>query len=91
MPPILRLSNLSQVRIEENDAGIILKPDGSVRVFTTGEIDGNNLTPAQQEQGERLAVIMAVLGNNALFTAIYNQLVEAEAAGEDLLDLGKPN
>ena len=47
--------------IQEGDAGIVLKPDGSFQVFTTGQIDPKNLTEAQIQQGEKLVALSLAL------------------------------
>ena len=54
----LTLDNLTPKPIEEGDAGIILKPDGSFQIFNTHKhIDGTNLTPEQLRQGRILLAL----------------------------------
>jgi hypothetical protein len=49
-------------KIEEGDAGVILKKNGEFVVFNThGAIDPDNLTDRQVEQGQQLLGIAAAL------------------------------
>lgn len=65
----LTLENIVSAPIEQGDAGIILKPDGTFKVFTTGHIDAANLTEAQKGQGEKLMVLAGVLVDDDLYAA----------------------
>lgn len=47
--------------IEDGDAGIVLKPDGSFKLFSTGKIDFANMTEAQLAQGEKLVALAIAL------------------------------
>lgn len=62
----LKLENIVSAPIEQGDAGVILKPDGSFKIFTTGHIDAANLTEAQMQQGERLMALIYVLNDPTL-------------------------
>lgn len=89
MAPLLRLTNLTDVCIEENDAGIILKPNGEIRVFTTGNVDAAALSPQQTQQGERLMAMLAVLTNEGLLEGVMEKIADAEAQGVELVKLGR--
>ncbi|UIN38381.1 hypothetical protein [Methylobacterium oryzae] len=56
---LLTLENTVTSPIEHGDAGVILKPDGTFKVFSTG-IDGP-LTPAQEAQGRKLIALSIAL------------------------------
>lgn len=62
--PLLTQSNLDLPRIEEGDAGILLKKGGGFVVFNCHkELDVENMTDRQTEQGRALqafAVALAV-------------------------------
>ncbi|MBP2498352.1 hypothetical protein ABID82_005038 [Methylobacterium sp. PvP062] len=56
---LLTLENTVTSPIEHGDAGVILKPDGTFKVFSTG-VDGP-LTPAQEAQGRKLIALSIAL------------------------------
>ena len=85
--PILKLAHITSVRIEEGDAGVIVKADGSIRVFTTGAMEGR-LTAAQEDQTEKVMVLVAVLSDEELYAAVLGHVAEHSA---DLVDLGALN
>jgi hypothetical protein len=58
---MLKLENIVSAPIEEGDAGIILKPDGSFKVFSTGAIDPKHLTNGQVDQGTKLIALSVAL------------------------------
>lgn len=67
----LTLDNITPKPIEEGDAGIILKPDGSFQIFNTHRhIDGANLTPEQLRQGKILLALATALAHPQLLDVL---------------------
>jgi hypothetical protein len=79
---ILSRENIQAPTIEPGDAGIILKADGTFRVFNT-IADPTNLTPAQLELGRKLLALAAVLKD----PEILNLLIQNAGAFGDALSL----
>jgi hypothetical protein len=57
MSDLFKPSNIIDKPIETGDCGVILRKDGSFQIFSTGEIDPNNLTDRQVEQSTLLMAI----------------------------------
>lgn len=57
---VITRENIQHPSIAVGDAGVILKADGTFRVFNT-IADPTNLTPAQLEIGRKLLALAAVL------------------------------
>jgi hypothetical protein len=53
--------NLLPNPVAKGDAGVILKADGSFQVFNTSDIDPENMTTRQIEQGTALIAFAAAL------------------------------
>jgi hypothetical protein len=53
--------NLQPPEIMEGDAGVVLKLDGTFRIFQTSVIDADNMTERQIEQGNQILGIAAAL------------------------------
>lgn len=83
----LSVENLPTGPIVDGDAGIILKADGTFRIFTTGEINPEALTPAQEEQGRKLMALATALS----VPQLMHMLIEASrelGADEPIVDIG---
>lgn len=60
MHALLDKSDLVSAPIQEGDCGIVLKPDGTFQVFSTG-VKSSGLTPEQMEQGNKLVCMIVAL------------------------------
>lgn len=58
--------------IQEGDAGIIIRANGKIEVFSTGNVDISNLTEAQNTQ----AILIAAICNAVQNDAVLHDLVE---------------
>ncbi|MCA1427329.1 MULTISPECIES: hypothetical protein [unclassified Bradyrhizobium] len=73
MAAIITRENIQPPKIEEGDAGIILKADGTFRVFNT-IADPTKLIPAQIEQGKKLLALAAVLKDPEILKLITSNI-----------------
>lgn len=83
----LSVENLPAGPIVDGDAGVILKADGSFQIFTTGHINPQALTPAQEEQGRKLVALATALS----VPQLMDMLIEASrelGADEPMIDIG---
>jgi hypothetical protein len=79
---IITRENIQPPTIEPGDAGIILKTDGTFRVFNT-IADPANLTPAQLELGRKVLALAAVLKD----PVILDLLIQNTGAFGDAVSL----
>jgi hypothetical protein len=82
---LLKLENMVSAPIQEGDAGVILKPDGTFKVFSTG-VKGE-LTPAQHEQGRKLLAIAVALQHPEIMDILHRMAADPAIVG-DGVDLG---
>jgi hypothetical protein len=85
---LLTLENVVSAPIEDGDAGVILKADGSFKVFSTG-VSGE-LTPAQIEQGKKLIALSIALRYPEVM-AVLERMANDPALVGDGIDLGTIN
>lgn len=85
---LLTLENTVSSPIEHGDAGVILKPDGTFKVFSTG-IDGP-LTPAQEAQGKKLIALAIALRYPEVMSVLERMANDPDIVGEGI-DLGTAN
>jgi hypothetical protein len=90
MHALLGSSQLLSSPIEEGDAGIVLKADGTFRVFSTGKIDANNMTEAQLEQGEKLVALSIALSIPQILNTLKAMANDPEIVGQGV-NLGETN
>lgn len=90
MQGLIQTGNLVSAPIEEGDAGIILKRDGTFRIFSTGKIDADNLTEAQREQGERLIALSTALRHEQVMDVLKRIAADPAVTGP-VLDVGATN
>lgn len=84
---LLSDSNLMHSPITDGDAGIVLKPDGSFKVFTVGLIDKDNLTESQLAQGEKMVAISLALKIPAVMAVLIQMVNDPAITGPDLISL----
>lgn len=86
---MLNKSNLVAEPIEKGDAGVILKSNGTVKVFTSADYpaDPDQLTDDQLEQGRRLQALALVAGNEELMQQILKIVDDLNEAGVDILEV----
>lgn len=90
MHTLLGPSQLQSSPIEEGDAGIVLKSDGTFRVFSTGNIDPNNMTEAQLDQGEKLVALSLALSIPDVLNMLKAMANDPEIVGK-AVDVGRTN
>lgn len=74
---LLTLENITTAPIEEGDAGIILKADGSFRIFNTHkDIAANELTEGQLAQGRRMMALAVALKYPEVMQALEDAAAE---------------
>lgn len=62
MRSLITHENFVTAPVEDSDAGIILKRDGSFKIFSTGNLQNeNSLTLEQLEQGRKLIALSVAL------------------------------
>ncbi|MCK1534204.1 MULTISPECIES: hypothetical protein [unclassified Bradyrhizobium] len=71
MTAIITRENVQPPVVEEGDAGIIIKADGTFRVFNT-IADPANATPEQIELGRKLLALAAVLKDPEILGMLMN-------------------
>ncbi|MCP1540124.1 hypothetical protein [Methylorubrum extorquens] len=87
---LLKQEDFVSAPVEHGDAGVILKPDGSFKIFSTGEIDGANLTPEQERQGKTLLALAVALKFPEVMAILEQMSVDPNIVG-DGIDLGTLN
>lgn len=89
LPSLLTLENVTAAPIENGDAGIILKADGSFRVFNCHEgLDPSKVTEAQKDQARKLMAFAVALQVPAVMEILYDFSQNPDIVGS-VLDLGK--
>lgn len=79
---IIERENVQRPTVEEGDAGIILKADGSFRIFNT-IADPTRLTPAQRETGKKLIALATALQD----PVILDILMQAASTSGEVISL----
>lgn len=69
--------------IQEGDAGIILKPDGSFKIFSTGKIE-EPLTPEQEMQGRKLLALTVALKTPQVMQLLTDMSNDPDIVGEEI-------
>lgn len=87
MQPVFTAANLINEPIQDGDAGLILRKDGSFQIFSTGTIDPDALTKRQQEQGELLTLFALVI-NSPEIRSMLTDVVNSVSGNGPLIDLG---
>jgi hypothetical protein len=85
---LLTLEDTVTSPIEHGDAGVILKPDGTFKVFSTG-VDGA-LTPAQEAQARKLIALAVALRFPEVMAVLERMADDPNIVGEGI-DLGAAN
>lgn len=86
---LLNLANVTATPITTGDAGIILKQDGTFQLFSTGEIDGNNMTPEQLAQGEKLFALAVALQVPGVMDTLLMMAADPAIVGENVIAIGR--
>lgn len=71
--------------IERGDCGVILKADGSHRVFSTGmeDVTPETMTDAQREQGKRMVALSFALNSERIMAILYDLIEDPEITDHD--------
>ncbi len=86
---LLTLQNVTATPIEEGEAGVILKKDGTFQVFNShADMDPNNLTERQLEQGRMLLGLALALRVPGIMEKLV-ELAIAESSEDGVTDLGQ--
>lgn len=86
---LLKPQHFNATTIEEGDAGVILKLDGTMRVFTSKV--GDAPTDEQKLQGEKLLILAHVLLDPAAYALMLDKIIEMQEQDGESGDLSKPN
>jgi len=76
--------------IQDGDAGIIIKRDGSFQIFTTGDI-ANTMSPEAIEQGLTLMGVSIALSTPEILLTLKDMARKTAEVGEDMISLGATN
>jgi hypothetical protein len=77
--------------IETGDAGIVIKADGSVKIFNTHKhLDHNNMTHEQLAQGEKLLALAVALSTPEIMNLLIEMSNDPRFVGNDI-NLGSLN
>lgn len=88
MRHLLTHENLTSEPIGKGDAGIILKPDGTWKVFNCAEIGADGkLTPEQEEQGLKLMALSVALSVPQAMTMLLELAADPAISGAGVVDL----
>lgn len=79
--PLLTIKNIVTSPIAEGDAGIILKPDGTFKVFSTGDI-GGELTEQQKAQGQKLVALAMALSIDMVMDTLLEMSSDPEIVSQ---------
>ena len=80
---LLSQEHVTSGRIEEGDAGVILKKDGSFQLFNTHEsISSDSMTERQIEQGRTLLAFSVALQVPAVMEALNQFVTEITDTGK---------
>jgi hypothetical protein len=91
LPSLLTLENVTAAPIEAGDAGIILKADGSFRVFNCHEgLNPDNVTEAQKDQARKMMAFAVALQVPAVMEILYDFARNPDIVGS-LFDRGQFN
>ena len=83
MNHLFSLENTTPTPIEDGDAGIILRKDGSFRVFNTHKnITAENITERQIEQGMILMAFGVALKNPAVMRVLFELSQDPRIVGD---------
>jgi hypothetical protein len=67
--------------IQEGDAGIVLKRDGSFQLFSTGAIDADNLSPEQISQAKILNALAVALAIPQIMEVLFRMAEDPDIVG----------
>ncbi|AMB48323.1 hypothetical protein [Methylobacterium sp. AMS5] len=88
---LLTADDFVSAPIEEGDAGVILKEDGTFKVFSTAKLGADGLTEAQQKQGTLLMALAVALKNPTIMETLITMSRDPRVVGENPVDLGRTN
>lgn len=77
--------------IAPGDAGIIIKSDGSFRIFTTGDFDPNAPKPEQIAQAEAILSIAVALSVPQVMDILRDMARDPNIVGDNPVGLGLLN
>lgn len=85
----LTLKEITATPIQEGDAGVILKKDGTFEIFNAhANIDPANMTERQLEQGQILMALSVALKIPAVMAILVNMANDPNVVGEAIIDKG---
>lgn len=88
MKNLLTHENLVSTPIGEGDAGIILKSDGTFRIFNCSKIaEDGTLTQEQAVQGTKMMALAAALSIPAIMDMLIQLSTDPAIVGEDGVDM----
>jgi hypothetical protein len=84
---LLNRDQITNSRITDSDAGIILKQDGTFTVFNS-HVLGGEVTAAQSEQMKKVMALAFALQTPEIMDMLYSSAADV-AQAEGVVDLGK--
>lgn len=77
--------------LESGDVGVVVKPDGSFQVFSSGMagIDESNMTEEQRQQGKRLIALAVALNSPDMIETLVSAACDDDVYRQDrIIDYG---
>ena len=84
MTSLINPTNIIQNPIEKGDCGVILRANGEFSIFSTGEIDPDELTPVQEEQGILIIALSLCLSNPELRKSLIKLATDTSATASSI-------
>lgn len=89
---LLNQSNLVATPVQEGDAGLILRKDGSWQIFNChANMDPEKLTDRQREQGETLLAFAVALQLPEIMDILKKMANDPAIVGDAVIDYGVTN
>ena len=89
MKNLLTLDHVTNAPISDGDAGVILRADGTFQLFSTGDMNGGNLTEEQMQIGRKLSALALALSLPSVMNVLYTMLDDPAITGAPGIDLGR--
>ncbi len=88
---LINLKNIVAEPIQQGDAGIILRKNGDFQIFSThgDELDPNNMTERQIEQGKILMAFATAMQIPRVMELLIEMSLDPDIVGHDVANLGE--
>lgn len=88
MKNLLTEKHLVNSPIENGDAGLILKADGTFQIFSTGEVNPDRLTDRQIDQGRKLNALALALAIPNVMHVLLQMADDPQIVGDPGIRIG---